>query len=157
MAGKLAAEIKQTKPFSMIEEEAMLNLGRTYEVLQQRIGEVFKCCQLSPTQYNMLRILRGAGPEGLTCSQASDRMVTHDPDVTRLLDRMEARQLIRRERSKEDRRVVITTITAAGLDLLKTMDEPLKQALQENVGHIGPERLQLLIDLLEELRERKPR
>jgi DNA-binding MarR family transcriptional regulator len=111
VSGKLAKEIKQSKPFRSREEEAFLNLARTHEVLAARVAELLKPYQLTPTQYNMLRILRGAGAEGLTCSQATERMLTADPDVTRLLDRMEAQELIRRERSKEDRRVVVTRIT----------------------------------------------
>ena len=153
MAGKLAQELRQTKPFASIAEEALLNLGRTFEQLQQRVSEVFKQYQISPTQYNMLRILRGAGPDGLTCSQASERMVTLDPDVTRLLDRLEARNLIRRDRSKEDRRVVVTQITPDGLALLTTLNGPLTMALQRHVGHLGEAKLKQLIDLLEELRE----
>ena len=156
MAGKLAKEIQQTKPFASLEEEALLNLGRTYEQLQQRVGEVMRQYQISSTQYNMLRILRGAGSEGLTCSQASERMVTLDPDVTRLLDRLEARSLIRRDRSKEDRRVVVTQITPEGLELLGTLQAPLCGALHQNLGHLGEAKLRQLIDLLEELRERTP-
>lgn len=153
MAGRLAREIQQTRPFRLVEEEALLNLGRTYEFLQQRIGEVFKPYQISATQYNLLRILRGAGDEGVTCSQASERMVTMDPDITRLLDRLEARNLIYRERSKEDRRVVVTRITADGLELLATLDAPVEAALREYLGPLGQERLSKLIEFLEELRQ----
>src|SRR5262249_50541685 len=107
MAGRLAKEIKQTKPFELPEEEAFLNLARTFEVLQQKASQALKPYELTPTQYNLLRILRGAGSEGITCSQAGERMVTHDPDVTRLMDRLEARKLVERQRSREDRRIVI--------------------------------------------------
>src|SRR5207244_1475565 len=121
MAGRLAKEIQQTKPFALVEEEAVLNLARTFEVVQQRLyNETLKPHQLTPTQYNILRIMRGAGPDGITCSQASERMVNHDPDMTRLLDRLEARKLVERERSREDRRVVITRITREGLELVNS-------------------------------------
>src|SRR6185436_18603336 len=125
MAGRLAKEIQQTKPFALLEEEAVLNLSRTFEVLQQKLSEALKPHQLTPTQYNVLRILRGAGPEGVTCSQASERMVNHDPDMTRLLDRLEARKLVERERSRGDRRVVITRISKPGMDLVNSLDEPM--------------------------------
>jgi DNA-binding MarR family transcriptional regulator len=153
VSGKLAKEIRQTKPFQSIEEEALLNLARTWEFLQQRVGELIKQHQLTLTQYNMLRILRGAGAEGVTCSQATERMLTPDPDITRLLDRMEANGLIRRDRSKEDRRVVITRITDRGLELANRIDAPLHQLLQRYVGRAGRQRLKELIETLENLRD----
>src|SRR5438477_12189819 len=121
MAGRLAKEIGQKKPFALLEEEALLNLARTFEVVQKKVTEALKEFQLTPTQYNVLRILRGAGKEGVTCSQAADRMVNHDPDMTRLLDRLEARKLVLRERSKNDRRVVITRISQDGLELVNSL------------------------------------
>jgi DNA-binding MarR family transcriptional regulator len=153
VSGKLAKEIKQTKPFALLEEEAVLNLGRTYEFLQQRVGDLLKDFQLTPTQYNMLRILRGAGSDGVTCSEATERMISPDPDITRLLDRMEARKLIHRERSQQDRRVVITRITTEGLGLVNQIDKPLAALLKKYLGRIGQERLATLIDTLELLRE----
>jgi DNA-binding MarR family transcriptional regulator len=156
MSGKLAHEIQQNKPFASLEEEAFLNLGRTFEILQEKVTGLLKQFQLTATQYNMLRILRGAGPDGLTCSQATGRMLTPDPDVTRLLDRMEARHLIARERSQEDRRVVITRITAEGLSLAAEIDRPLANLLGALMGRAGAERLKELIDILETLREGAP-
>jgi DNA-binding MarR family transcriptional regulator len=134
------------------EEEALLNLGRTWEFLQARVAELLKQYQLTPTQYNMLRILRGAGPHGVTCSQATERMITPDPDVTRLLDRLEARKLIERQRSKEDRRIVITRITGEGSAILAEIDKPLDSLLRELMGHVGQRRLSDLIETLEALR-----
>ncbi len=153
MSPKLAAEIRQTKPFALLEEEALLNLLRTHEFLQQRQAEFFRRFQLTPTQYNMLRILRGAGSDGITCTQAAERMVTADPDVTRLLDRLEARGLIARVRSREDRRVVITRITAAGTGLLKAIDRPLMEFHKRNLGGLGKEKLGQLIEILESIRQ----
>ncbi len=153
MSGKLATEIRQSKPFRSREEEAFLNLGRTWEFLQKRVADLIKEHQLTATQYNMLRILRGAGADGVTCSQATERMLTTDPDVTRLLDRMEAQGWIRRDRAKEDRRVVVTTITDSGIELVNRIDEPLHQLLQTYLGRVGKQRLKELIDTLEELRE----
>jgi DNA-binding MarR family transcriptional regulator len=153
VSGKLAREIQQTKPFASLEEEAFLNLARTFEALQEKGNALLKQYQLTSPQYNMLRILRGAGPAGLTCSQATERMLSPDPDVTRLLDRMETRGLIARERSREDRRVVITRITAAGLALAAEIDQPLKDLLSRLMGRIGRSRLKELIEILEMLRE----
>jgi DNA-binding MarR family transcriptional regulator len=101
----------------------------------------------------MLRILRGAGSGGVTCSQATERMLTPDPDITRLLDRMEARGLIRRERSRDDRRVVVAWITPEGLDLVNRIDQPLAAFHKLHLGRVGHRRLEELIDILESLRE----
>ena len=153
MSGKLVAEIRQSRPFASVEEEALLNLARTHEFTQQRIAEFFKRYQLTATQYNILRILRGAGKDGLNCSQAAERMVTADSDVTRLLDRLEARHLIARERSHQDRRVVISRIASEGQELLKTIDKPLAEYAKKLMGHVGRERLEQLIEILEALRQ----
>ncbi|MCE5306756.1 MAG: MarR family transcriptional regulator [Acidobacteriales bacterium] len=152
MEGKLAKEIWQTKPFSSREEEAYLNLGRTFEFLQARVAGLLKQYELTPVQYNMLRILRGADSEGITCKQACERMLSPDPDITRLLDRMEARKWLRRERSPEDRRVVMTWITPEGLDLVNRIDQPLADLLRNMMGFIGQIRLRELIETLEALR-----
>ena len=152
MSGKLVREIRQTKPFALREEEAFLNLGRTFEYLQQHVADLLKEFDLTPTQYNMLRILRGAGPDGVTCSQAAERMISPDPDITRLLDRMEKTGLIARERSKEDRRVMITRITADGLTLVNRIDEPLAALLKRHIGRVPGKKLKGLIEVLESLR-----
>jgi len=152
MAGRLAKEIRQNKPFASTEEEALLNLARTFEVVQQRLSETLKPYQLTATQYNVLRILRGAGADGVTCSQAGERMVNHDPDMTRLLDRLEAQKLVERERSREDRRVVITRISKAGMDLVNSLDEPMRILQKRLAGHIGKDKLEQLIDTLESMR-----
>jgi DNA-binding MarR family transcriptional regulator len=150
---KLAEEIRQNKPFPLIEEEVLLNLLRTHEFVQQRQTEFFKQFALTPTQYNILRILRGAGPEGITCSQAAERMVAADPDITRLLDRLERRKFIRRGRSLKDRRVVVTRIAPAGLELLRAIDLPLAEFQKRLLGPLGPERLAQLTAILESIRE----
>jgi len=153
VSGKLAAELRQSKPFASVEEEALLNIARTHEFIQQRMAEFFKQFQLTATQYNILRILRGAGKDGISCSQAAERMVTADSDITRLLDRLEARNLIARERSREDRRVVVSRIADEGLDLLKAIDKPLSEFVKEQAGHVGQERLEQLIGILESIRK----
>jgi len=140
----------------------MLNVIRTAEVLQQatsdfllmtELSEFLKPHGVSPTQYNVLRILRGAEPAGATCSQIGERLVTRDPDITRLLDRMEARGLIGRERSTEDRRVVITRISERGLKLVGNIDQPLTELSRSRMGKIGRDALTGLIEGLERMRE----
>ena len=148
----LQAEIKQTRPFDTPEQEAYLNLLRTTDALVRKEVEALKAWGLSPTQYNALRILRGAGEEGVTCGEMSDRMLTRDPDVTRLIDRLEARGLLRRVRSERDRRVVRTCITAEGLRLLSEIDEPARAWTKDQLGHLSEEQLRALIALLEEAR-----
>jgi DNA-binding MarR family transcriptional regulator len=136
-----------------LEERAMLEILRTQEFLQQRLAEFFKQFQLTPTQYNILRILRGAGKDGLTCSQAADRMISADPDITRLLDRLDSRGLSQRVRSREDRRAVITRITAEGLELIKAIDKPLGEFLKRHISPVGKTTLQELIRILESIRK----
>jgi DNA-binding MarR family transcriptional regulator len=149
----LQAEIKQTKPFRSTEDEAYLNLLRTADALLRKEVEHLKEYGLSPTQYNALRILRGAGSEGVTCGELSERMLTKDPDVTRLIDRLEARGLLARSRSDQDRRVVRTRITEEGLELLATLDEPSERWTRGQLGHMGETELRELIRLLERARE----
>ncbi|HVW09900.1 MAG TPA: MarR family transcriptional regulator [Bryobacteraceae bacterium] len=153
MPGKLQQEIQQTRPFDLAEEEAVLNIVRTAEVLQRTMAEFLEGFGLSPVQYNVLRILRGAGPAGAACSQIGKRMLTHDPDITRLLDRLEARELIVRARDGADRRAVITRITEAGLELLGGIDQPLREFLQTRLGKFGGDWLASLTAQLEQVRE----
>ena len=140
---------KQIKP--SLEEAVFLDLLRTSEVLSRRIAYQLKDVDLSSNQYNVLRILRGA-PEGLPCGEIGSRMITRDPDITRLLDRLEKRELISRCRETKDRRMVLTRITPAGLKLLAELDEPVQQAHREQLGHLGKERLKALSELLRESR-----
>lgn len=152
MATKLQKALKQTKPFWGIEEEVLLNLARTVEYCTSRLGEILKRADLTPTQYNVLRILRGAGVTGLSCGDIGERMVTKDSDITRLLDRLERRALICRERPENNRRIVLTVITAEGLRLLATLDSPLQEALQKLLAHMGKQKLKHLNELLEDCR-----
>lgn len=153
MANKLQHEIKQSSPFSSLEEEAILNLARTADRLQNSFRLMLKPHGLTPTQYNALRILRGAVPGGLTCSELGNRLVSEDPDITRLVDRLARHGLVVRHRDKQDRRVIHTEITSAGLEKLKVLDPLVTVSVQNQVKHMGPQRLTLLIDLLEEARE----
>lgn len=153
MSGRLSDDIKQTKPFRSLEEEVLLNMWRTTDALQREVAELLRTADLSPTQYNVLRILRGAGSDGLKCREIGDRMVTRDPDITRLLDRMEKRGLIERRRDSRDRRVVETKITASGLRVLKSLDEPVVELTRRQLAHMDQKSLETLNALLERARE----
>lgn len=154
MAGKLQAEIRQRKPFVSLEEETYLNLVRTADALTRELELLLQPHGITTTQYNVLRILRGAGAEGATCSAISERLLAFDPDVTRLLDRMEKAQLVQRTRSVTDRRVVLTTITPTGLELLARLDEPLENLVKQQFKALSRARLTQLIADLEEIRNR---
>jgi DNA-binding MarR family transcriptional regulator len=127
-------------------------LLRTADALQSSVEAQLKEFGLTGTQYNALRILRGAGAEGLPCSEVGERMITRDPDITRLLDRLQKRGLVERIRCKRDRRVVYGKITAAGLKLLREMDEPIEKHGREMLKHVGQGKLKQLIPLLELVR-----
>jgi DNA-binding MarR family transcriptional regulator len=129
------------------EEAAFLELLRTTDMLSRGLVKVLKAENLSATQYNVLRILRGSA-EGLPCGEIASRMITRDPDVTRLLDRLEKRGLISRCRKAEDRRTVMTRITPEGLKLLARLDEPVQAGHRIQLGHLGRERLRALTELL---------
>jgi DNA-binding MarR family transcriptional regulator len=129
------------------EEVAFLDLLRTTDMLSRGLVKVLKTEDLSSTQYNVLRILRGA-PDGLPCGEIASRMITRDPDVTRLLDRLEKRELIARSREAKDRRTVMARITREGLRLLARLDEPVQTAHRKQLGHLGRERLRALAELL---------
>jgi len=135
MPGKIQAEIKQSRPFPSIEEEAFLNVLRTANALSQGASELLKAHDLTLTQYNVLRILRGAGEKGLTAGEVGERMITRDPDVTRLLDRLEKRGLAERWRCTHDRRVVWTRITQTGLDLIAPLDQPVTDLHRGQLSH----------------------
>ena len=151
----LAKEIKKVRPFDAPEQEAYLNLARTWDVLAGEIAaSVFKPAGLSPVQYNVLRILRGAGGGPLACGEIGDRMITRDPDMTRLLDRMEKRGLVSRCRESGDRRVVSVRITDAGLAALKQLDPKVLAAHRKQLGHMSAAELNQLSALLEKARER---
>ncbi len=133
------------------EESAFLDLLRTCDLLSRGPAQILKAQDLSATQYNVLRILRGS-PNGLACGEIADRMITRDPDITRLLDRLEKRRLVSRCRESKDRRMVKVRITSEGLKLLTLLDEPVQQAHRKQLGHLGRERLQALTELLQAAR-----
>ena len=129
------------------EEAVFLDLLRTTDMLSRGLVGVLKAEDLSANQYNVLRILRGS-PDGLPCGEIASRMITRDPDITRLLDRLEKRGLISRCRETKDRRMVMARITPDGLKLLGRLDVPVEEAHRKQLGHLGKERLRELTDLL---------
>jgi len=150
-AKDLHAELKMARPFKTVEQELLLNIVRTAAVLEHDMGEALKPFGLTPTQYNVLRILRGT-PEGLCRNEVGERLVTRVPDVTRLLDRMERMGLIERRRSGDDRRFVTTRITEKGLKLVDKLDREICGIHERQLGHLGEKKARELIKLLSEAR-----
>jgi DNA-binding MarR family transcriptional regulator len=149
----------RSKPSSRavsLENRVFVALLRAADTLAQEAEQLLKSAGLTGAQYNVLRILRGGEPEGLPCRAIGDRMISHDPDMTRLLDRLEKRSLITRERQTDDRRVVKTRITPQALSLLKTLDQPVRELHKHQFRPMSASRLKILSGLLEEVRVRKP-
>ena len=153
MSPSLQQDLRQTKPFSSLQQEAYLSVVRTSSTLTDRVEDVLKPYGISATQYNVLRILRGAGKGGLCRNELRDRMLTRMPDMTRLLDRMEEAALVTRSREQEDRRMVLTQITPRGLELLNELERPLTKLHREQLSQLTDEQLRSLIDLLTLVRE----
>ena len=150
----LKSEIAQKQPFSSIEQEALLNLLRTSDCLHRAIQQKTREWGLTSTQYNVLRILRGAGTQGLACAAVGERLVTAEPDITRLLARLKGLKLVRQHRDRRDRRVVLSHITSAGLALLRAMDPAVQRAPKDLLGHLSMPQLAQMIRLLERARQR---
>lgn len=142
---------KSAKPFTpSLEAKLFVALLRLSDRLAQDADLLIKSYGLTGTQYNVLRILRGAGPDGLPCKVIGNRMISRDPDMTRLLDRMEKRQLITRERQSEDRRVIKTRITPTGLEILKKLDGPVDELHKKQFRHLPVAKLKALAEAIEE-------
>jgi DNA-binding MarR family transcriptional regulator len=152
MASRLQAEIKQNKPFPRRSSEALLSVMRTAALLEHRVNEILRPFGITELQYNVLRILRGAGPEGWCGREISERLVSKVPDVSRLLDRMESMQLIRRDRDATDRRHVTARITPQGLRMLDETTPELDAFERDRFGHLDAERWQQIIDGLADVR-----
>ena len=154
MAG-LKLEIVQEQPFSSMEEEALLNLMRTADMMHRAFHRKTRDWGVTSTQYNVLRILRGAQPLGLTCSAIGTRMITAEPDITRLLSRLKTLRFVRQQRDRHDRRVVWTQISKTGLQLLKEMDPVIQQLPVELLGQLSKTEQMEFIRLLEKARGRR--
>lgn len=155
MDDELQKELKQTRPFGSREEAVSLGIQLAAENLKAGFNDLFKTKDLTGAQYNVLRILRGAGKNGISCREIGERMINRESDITRMLDRLEARDLIKRERQTEDRRVVLTFITDEGLGVLKELDRPVKELHKNQLGHMTERELASLSKLLRKARKRK--
>ncbi|HWB31275.1 MAG TPA: MarR family transcriptional regulator [Vicinamibacterales bacterium] len=144
----LREELKQNKPWKSLEEEASLNIARTSAVLEHALTQALKPFDITPTQYNVLRILRGAGDAGLCRNEVGARLIRRVPDVTRLLDRLEQLELIARVRGTDDRRYVSTHITAKGLAIVDRLDKEICAIHRQHLGHLSHAQLEQLISLL---------
>jgi DNA-binding MarR family transcriptional regulator len=153
MSSRLQAELKQTKPFPRRSSEALLSVMRTAALLEHQVNEALRPFGVTDLQYNVLRILRGAGPNGLCGREIAERLVSKVPDVSRLLDRMEGMQVLRRERDAADRRHVTARITPKGLRVLDEATPSLDAFERERFGHLDAELLQHVIDGLADMRE----
>lgn len=152
----LKEELKQTRPFASLEEETHIALLRTSDRLSHSFERLLRRHGVTTTQYNVLRILRGALPGGLPCGEVGQRLVTRVPDVTRLLDRIERKGWARRERTTRDRRVVTIRLTPEGKKLVDALDEPVQAAHNALLRHLSREDLRALCDLLAKVRNVDP-
>jgi len=155
MVTTLRDEIRQRKPFTSLEQEAHLNVVRTAALLTDDIEQLLKPHGITATQYNVLRILRGAEAEGMCRNEVRDRMLTRMPDMTRLLDRMEEAGWVTRSREHEDRRMVMTTITPAGRRLLEKLDDVVIERHKHRFRRLDEKQLRALIDLLTSVRQKE--
>ena len=154
MHGKrLSRQLKSRKSFASLEQEIFLSIQHMADLLMFDLNQLLKPMGLTNAGYNVLRILRGAGKEGLPCREIALRMLNRDPDITRLVDRLEGRALVARQRQTDDRRVVKVLVTRQGLDLLKGLDEPVLELHRRQLSHLGEQRLDELAKLLVLLRE----
>jgi DNA-binding MarR family transcriptional regulator len=152
MLSRNATSKSKRAPQASLEEDVFVSLVRTADALARGGEAVLKPSGLSATQYNVLRILRGAGEQGLACREVGCRLISRDPDITRLLDRMESRGWIARARETEDRRVVKTRITLEGLRILAELDAPVRELHRRQLRHIPAKELRQLVLLLERAR-----
>ena len=153
MTPSLLEELRQTKPFASLEEEALLSIVRTSAVLMDEFEQMLKPYGITATQFNVLRILRGSEPDGLCRNELRDRMLTRMPDVTRLLDRMEEAGLVERVRGNEDRRLVSTRISKEAMRLLARLDKVVSANQQQYFKGVTKQQLRTLIDVLSTVRQ----
>jgi DNA-binding MarR family transcriptional regulator len=151
--GKLQSQLKQSRPFKSPEEQLFLNVLRTARQFLNDFDRLLRVHELTQPQYNILRILRGAGAAGLPSGEIGERMVGRDPDVTRLLDRMEERDLVVRNRSTTDRRVVTTQLTETGRRIVNELDAPIAAMHVQQFGHLSTQEMDDLNALLERARD----
>ncbi len=151
-SGSLRQQLKKKGPFDSVEQEAMLSILRTSELLENRLARLLREYKLTPSQYNAMRIMRGEG-EPMPCLEVADRMIQIAPAITRVVDQLVQRGLINKQQSSEDRRVFLIELTTAGARLLKKLDEPIKSLHQSLLGHVSKSDLRILNGILESARE----
>jgi DNA-binding MarR family transcriptional regulator len=154
MSTRFADQLRARKGFKTVEQEVFLSILYTADLFLFEVNQLLKPSELTSPGYNVLRILRGAGNDGLPCAEISARMHSRDPDITRLVDRLVKRRLVRRRRQESDRRVVMVSITTEGLDLLGELDGPVLELHRQQLGHLGRKRLGELVKFLEAVRDR---
>ena len=152
MKRRLQSELQMSKPFETLEQEVHVEIQRTAQVAMRWVMEALKPSGLTPPQYNVLRILRGARPEALKCSTISERMITNDPDLTRLLDRLESVGLVEKSRDTADRRAMNVRITARGLQVLESAATAVREKIDVAMAPLGKKKLETLANLLEQVR-----
>ena len=152
MVSRIQQEIKQTRPFGSKAQEATIALMRTADLVRRAVGDIVEPYGITPQQYNVLRILRGAGPGGLPTLEIAERMIEATPGITRLIDRLETKRLVSRERCHKDRRRVFCRITREGLALLKKLDAPIRDADALALGSLTSNELKQLVSLLDRAR-----
>lgn len=150
--GSIQAEIRQTRPFASVTTEAVVALFRTTDLVRRALAHVIEPHGITPQQYNVLRILRGAGEHGLPTLEIAERMVEAAPGITRLMDRLEAKRLVRRERCRQDRRQVLCWITSDGRRLVEVLDEPVRAADAAALSGLSRARVRELLTLLDDVR-----
>ena len=150
---RIAQELKQNRPFSSPRAEAAVGLLRTADLIRRMIGVVVEPRGITAQQYNVLRILRGAGDAGLPTLEIAERMIEQTPGITRLMDRLETKKLVVRERCTKDRRRVYCRITSTGLALLKTLDAPINAAEEEALAGLAAREVKSLVELLDRTRD----
>jgi len=151
---RLGREIRQTRPFQSPADEAAVGLIRTADMVNRRFATLFEPFGITTQQYNVLRILRGARPEPLPTMEIAERMIQAAPGITRLLDRLDDKGLVRRKRCADDRRQVLCTITPAGLDLLEVLEEPVARENESTLDMLTEGEVRRLIRLMDRIRAR---
>jgi DNA-binding MarR family transcriptional regulator len=152
----MSPRINEACPTTHLEDRLFVAILKVADSLCQEAELLVRTAGLTGAQYNVLRILRGAEPDGLLCRGIGERMISRDPDITRLLDRMESHSLITRERQKEDRRVIKTRITPEGLKLLRKLDRPVHELHKGQFRHMSQAQVKQLTELLIEVEKREP-
>ncbi|HSQ59000.1 MAG TPA: MarR family transcriptional regulator [Acidobacteriota bacterium] len=152
MKRTLWQHLRQSKPFENVEEEVFLQILYTAQITGRWVVEALRPFSLTSPQYNVLRILRGAHPGALPAGKIAERMIHHDPDVTRLLDKLEGMGLVEKARDDQDRRVINVRITKEGMAVLEKATRVMREALDSRLGPVGPKRLAALAELLEVVR-----